>query len=1028
MANSYLESIKEARELAKLHLQDWKDIDEKVLSVVTKMQQAGGKSIDNGSIKELNAKLQAEVSLRKELSAAISEQEVKIKKLQTELSKLSQARNQNAKSAKNQQSEEAKLNQARKEAEKAAKKQEQAEAKLAATREKSVSKQLTGQMQEYVASIGRTNDGLKKMNAYYRELEKTSQKAFANSTDGQVLKKQIQAQERLNQVKHEGWKEVEASRQAANEEAKAARALGSAYAEASNELRIITKEYQDLAIRKARNNDLTTEEIKSMDALEAQIMQLRPQLVAVDQKVGNFSRSVGSYGKQFDSLSFSMAQITREMPAFAYGAQIGFAALSNNIPMLVDEIHKVKQATAELKAEGKATTPVLKQIGMALFSWQTLLSVAVTLLTIYGDELIEAAGGLFDFRSEAEKAADSLEAMNKTVEDHIKGLTDLAKAQLEGTQSAQDELLALELLDKQLQDVSVSEEDRIRTLETLKNKYPKHLKNMTNEELLAKGLGDAYEELANDILTAAKSRAAYDKISKNAGRLLEVEAALAVKQAANLEAQEKLNAAQKVYNDLKDKGASFREDALPLAKARMDDAAEAAAKLSEEVRALTGEQQKLEISNINMLENIEDANFLLEESADSLTKSTREQIEALEEMNMVRKYSVAYYEQIISALQEEQSKVSQSSEQWATYQKAIDAAADSIKRIQDLQKYAREELAMSDEELDAFNIEVITTLSTKGIEEGMKRLSQITGRDLEDLYKQFAHFYDNTHEGFQEFWDNLVDTEEIGADRIKELRREVAESAVDFGSALFEAEIERINERIEANKDYYAQLLAGEELTEERRAALEAERDLRERKLLKERRKREREQLLFEKAAALVEIAINTAVAVSAAMKSPLIAPGLIPWIIASGAVQAATVVAQAIPAFAKGTENAPAGWAIVDEVQPEVHTDKRGRVKSFGSEKGANLRFLEHGDRIHRSRKAYFDKIGPEAIQNTIFDLNMQHQGKPVPEQNVDGALLREMSAMRGDSAKLWREVKKLASRPIYNNVKVVMPDNKPY
>jgi hypothetical protein len=45
-----------------------------------------------------------------------------------------------------------------------------------------------------------------------------------------------------------------------------------------------------------------------------------------------------------------------------------------------------------------------------------------------------------------------------------------------------------------------------------------------------------------------------------------------------------------------------------------------------------------------------------------------------------------------------------------------------------------------------------------------------------------------------------------------------------------------------------------------------------------------------------------------------------------------------------------------------------------------------------------------------------------------VDNALRNEMMGMRGDMSKLGKEMKKLASRPISNTVKVITNDTRPY
>ena len=74
------------------------------------------------------------------------------------------------------------------------------------------------------------------------------------------------------------------------------------------------------------------------------------------------------------------------------------------------------------------------------------------------------------------------------------------------------------------------------------------------------------------------------------------------------------------------------------------------------------------------------------------------------------------------------------------------------------------------------------------------------------------------------------------------------------------------------------------------------------------------------------------------------------------GAAQLAVVAARPVPEFFRGTMNAPEGMALVDEKQPEVHTDRNGNIKSFG-ESSSNYRWLSSGDKIYKSHDEYFEK-----------------------------------------------------------------------
>jgi hypothetical protein len=73
------------------------------------------------------------------------------------------------------------------------------------------------------------------------------------------------------------------------------------------------------------------------------------------------------------------------------------------------------------------------------------------------------------------------------------------------------------------------------------------------------------------------------------------------------------------------------------------------------------------------------------------------------------------------------------------------------------------------------------------------------------------------------------------------------------------------------------------------------------------------------------------------------------------------------VPAFEKGTDYAPEGWAVVDEKGAEIRTDKRGNIKSLGSNKGPRMVYNELGDKIipaHKSR-AIIDSLGVQDVKD---------------------------------------------------------------
>lgn len=176
----------------------------------------------------------------------------------------------------------------------------------------------------------------------------------------------------------------------------------------------------------------------TLDRLNLELKQLQTQLGATDigsQAFRNIGTQIALVENQingaltsisananrsrsgFNGLNNSINQITRELPAFGLSANIGFLAISNNLPILVDEINKVRVANKALAAEGMATTSVFKSLSAALFSWQTALSLGVTLLTIYGGKIVEMIANLFKGKEVITSAKAELDALNATYAD-----------------------------------------------------------------------------------------------------------------------------------------------------------------------------------------------------------------------------------------------------------------------------------------------------------------------------------------------------------------------------------------------------------------------------------------------------------------------------------------------------------------------------------------------------------------------------------------------------------------------------------
>lgn len=234
--------------------------------------------------------------------------------------------------------------------------------------------------------------------------------------------------------------------------------------------------------------------LKNIEGLDAKVKEL-------DASMGVHTRNVGNYASGFNMLGFQIQQVARELPSLAYGPQIFFSAISNNLPMLADEIARAKKSVDELKKAGQTFTPVWKQIASSIFSWQTLLVAGATVLTLYGKEITNWVASLFKGKTTIDASAAALERFNS--------------AMAQGSVSAQSELTKLNLLYRAATDLSRPYEERAEAVKKLQDIYPAYFGNMAAEQVMVGNAVGAYENLRDAIIEVAEAKAAQELITED---------------------------------------------------------------------------------------------------------------------------------------------------------------------------------------------------------------------------------------------------------------------------------------------------------------------------------------------------------------------------------------------------------------------------------------------------------------------------------------------------------------------------------
>lgn len=321
------------------------------------------------------------------------------------------------------------------------------------------------------------------------------------------------------------------------EQAKAEKALAdlnNGYKQMSAELARVTAEGKKAGIELGRS-------APEYQKLKDRAKELREQLYAIDSDFGDHRRNIGNYRSAFNGLAASFNQLTRELPALAINANTFFLAISNNIPIFVDEIKRATSANKEAKeesrlaaaaageqakqqalnngkteeaataigemaaeqalanSEGKKGTSILKQLGAAIFSWQTLLSIGVALLTVYGGKILEVfTGG----KTAADRYNEALEKVAETTATDIAELTLLQTALTSSTKTRLD-------LQKAMDDA--------------RSKYPEYLNFLGEENISTEQLNVAIEKQIELIETRAKQKAADEAFAETVKERTEAE-------------------------------------------------------------------------------------------------------------------------------------------------------------------------------------------------------------------------------------------------------------------------------------------------------------------------------------------------------------------------------------------------------------------------------------------------------------------------------------------------------------------------
>ncbi len=225
--------------------------------------------------------------------------------------------------------------------------------------------------------------------------------------------------------------------------------------------------------------------------------KLDKELKNLDFALGKHSRNVGNYTGSYNALGNSINQLSREAPAFANSLNTGFMAISNNLPALSDAIKGIREENKRLEAEGSPTVSVLEQLAEATFSWQTAISVGITLLTVYGGAIVEWVTGTKEQLSATEELTEAIRRQNEEITNYNETITHQGVLAMENAKQRGAAAKEIDAIERK------STEDQLRNLETIRN-------GLERQYYLAKTLREDEAKGAKDfdghLITRIKNR------------------------------------------------------------------------------------------------------------------------------------------------------------------------------------------------------------------------------------------------------------------------------------------------------------------------------------------------------------------------------------------------------------------------------------------------------------------------------------------------------------------------------------------
>ncbi|GAB5400143.1 MAG: hypothetical protein Aureis2KO_17280 [Aureisphaera sp.] len=550
------------------------------------------------------------------------------------------------------------------------------------------------------------------------------------------------------------------------------------------------------------------------------------------------------------------------------------------------------------------------------------------------------------------------------------------------------------VLATRLAEANLKEGERLKIINEINKKYPEFVKNIDLEKATTEELADAIKKVNDQYINRIILQKEIDKAEKLGERAAEAKIYQRQKEQEALETLIDAEIALGIESDV----TISRSDRLANA---LDKARENAGAFKLEANALL---KSLSLIDVRVLEGT--GGFSVD-NANNATDAYIKQADAVqklrEELGLIPE--VANTEEAAQQTGRAVEKIRKEiEEQKKLLEKATTKAqADAIKKvISGLQKEIELILGSTESKVRE-KIRSIRSLFNEMQEEAVFQLQvelmdgNISAEEYIDRIEKINEAFGDITEGIDDIVTNKINPEDIIAkgtvtraaeleEKIKSVSEalknlpweEVLNKAVgafgiltELGATFLERSISNTEREIEANAEKYDKLLEQEGLSNEEIKAYNDQRDAEEERLQEKKRQKRVQQAILERTFNIGQVASQTALAVAAAASpppvgvGPVLAPTIVPFIIASGAAQATIIAAQPLPQYKTGRSGGPEELAIVgDGGKHEPIIDKHGKLKMISPDTPTLIK-LAQGDSVLPDVSSFKQTSYEEILQN---------------------------------------------------------------